>query len=65
MGSADFYSKDGDLINTTETEFSELQKVSDGYLLASTVSDEKDISRVEVELLDKRGVVFAQSESKL
>ena len=63
--SADFYNKDGDLINTTETEFGELQKVSDGYLLASTVSDEKDISRVEVELLDNRGIVFAQSESKL
>lgn len=63
--SADFYSKDGDLINTTETELSEVQKIGDGLLLASTTSNEKDISRVEVELLDDRGIVFAQTESTL
>lgn len=62
---ANFYNKDGDLINTTKTEFSAVQRVSEGYLLSSTVSNEKNIDRVEVELLNSKGIVFAQSESTL
>ena len=63
--SCDFYDKTGYLVNTTETEISDIQRVNDGYLLGSDVSGTKDITRVEVNLLDAKNRVIAQGESEL
>lgn len=62
---SDFYDKSGKIVNTTETPFSEAQKISDGFLFGSTVSDKKDITRVEVQLLNKDNIVIAQDDSEL
>lgn len=62
---ADYYDKQGNLVNTTETEFASVQKVNDGFLFGSTTSGNKDIKRVEVKLLNKNGWIYAQSESEL
>ena len=63
--SCDFYDKTGNLVNTTETEISDIQRVNDGYLLGSDVSGTKDITRVEVNLLDAKNRVIAQGEAEL
>ena len=63
--SADFFDKSGNLVNTTEIPTSNAQRVSDGYLLASEVSDTKNIERVEVQIIDDKNTVLAQAESKL
>lgn len=62
---ADYYDKKGNLVNTTETEFSSVQKVNDGFLFGSTTSGSKDIDRVEVKLLNKNRWIYAQAESQL
>lgn len=63
--SCDFYDKTGNLVNTTETEISDIQRVNDGYLLGSDVSGTKDIKRVEVNLIDANDRVIAQGEAEL
>ncbi len=62
---ADYYDKQGNLVNTTETEFASVQKVNDGFLFGSTTSGSKDIDRVEVKLLNKNRWIYAQAESQL
>lgn len=62
---ADFYNQNGKLINSTQTKLSEIQKINDGLLLGSTTADNKDIQRVEVNLVNENGIVFAQGESNL
>lgn len=61
----DFYDKTGSLVNTSETEISDIQRVNDGYLLGSDVSGSKNIKRVEVNLIDANDRVIAQCESEL
>lgn len=62
---SDFYDKSGNLINKTEVSADDLQIVNDGFILGSTASDTNDIARVEVQLLNGKDIVLAQSESQL
>ena len=61
----DFYDKSGGLVDSTETVFADAQKIGDGFLFGSTVSDENNITRVEVQLLDPNDIVIAQDGSQL
>lgn len=61
----DFYDESGNLVNTTETPVSSIQRINDGYLLGSSVSGTKNIVRVEVQLVDSNNIVIAQCESEL
>lgn len=61
----DFYDKSGNLVNTTETSFDDLQIINGGFLFGSTTSDAKDVARVEVQLLNSKDIVLAQSGSQL
>jgi hypothetical protein len=62
---ADFYDKTGKLVNTTETSFDSLQIVDDGFLFGSTVSDTKDVARVEVQLLTAKNFVLAHDDAQV
>lgn len=60
----DFYDKTGKLVNTTETPFEDAQIVGSGFLFGSMGSDNKDISYVEVQLINKDKVIVAQDDSQ-
>ena len=62
---ADFYDKAGKLVETVKTPLDEAQKVSDGYLFGSAVSDKNDIMRVEVQLINDKDIVVAQCGDKI
>lgn len=61
----DFYDKSGTLVDSTETNYEDAQKVSEGFLFGSAVSDKNNIDRVEAQLVNDKNIVIAQSDSKL
>lgn len=61
----DFYDKSGKLVNSSETEFKNANVVDKGYLFGSSVSNTKDIKRVDVQLINEKDIVIAQAESSL
>lgn len=61
----DFYDKTGKLVDTTETPSEDAQIVGSGYLFGSIGSDQKDISRVDVQLINKDNVIIAQDDSQI
>ena len=62
---ADFYDKSGKLIDSSETNFDDAQKVSDGFIFGSAVSDKNNIKRVEVQLVNEKNIIIAQGDSTL
>ncbi len=61
----DYYGKSGELVDTTETPVEDAQKVSSGFLLGSTVSDNNNIKRVDSQLVTKDNIIIAQDESEI
>ena len=61
----DFYDNSGNLVDTSETVFSEAQTFSNGFIFGSTVSDTNNIKRVDVQLLNSDDMILAQCESQL
>jgi hypothetical protein len=62
---SDFYDKSGKLVNSTSTLVDDLQIINDGFLLGSTTSSSNDIARVEVQIVNSKQIVLAQSEAQL
>ena len=60
----DFYDKTGELVDTTETPFKDAQISGSGLLFGSIGSDKKDISRVDVQLINNDNVIIAQDDSQ-
>lgn len=60
----DFYDQTGTLVETTETPFEDAQISGSGYLFGSMGYEKKDISYVEVQLMDKDNVIVAQDDSQ-
>ena len=60
----DFYDKTGELVDTTETPFKDAQISGSGLLFGSIGSDKNDISRVDVQLINKDNVIIAQDDSQ-
>lgn len=60
----DFYDQTGKLVNTTETPFEDAQIVGSGFLFGSMGSNQKDISYVEVQLVNSDKVIVAQDDSQ-
>ena len=61
----DFYDKSGELVDTSETVFSEAQKFSSGFIFGSAVSDTNNIKRIDVQLVNSDNIILAQCESQL
>ena len=62
---SDFYDSGGNLVNSTEISLDKIQKSGKNLLLGSTVSDSKNIVRVEVKLMDNKNIIISQVESQL
>lgn len=60
----DFYDQSGKLIQTTETPFEDAQISGSGYLFGSLGYEKKDISYVEVQLLDNDDIIIAQDDAQ-
>lgn len=60
----DFYDKTGKLVDTTETPFEDAQISGSGFLFGSVGSDNKDITYVDVQLMDSDNVIIAQDDSQ-
>lgn len=61
----DFYDNSGELVDTSETVFSDAQKFSSGFIFGSAVSDSNNIKRIDVQLVNSDDIVLAQCESQL
>lgn len=61
----DFYDKSGKLVDSSETLISDAQKISNGFVFGSAVSDTNSIKRVDVQLVDGNDIILAQCESQL
>ena len=61
----DFYDKTGKLVETTETPFEDAQISGSGFLFGSVGYENKDISYVEVQLVDGGNVIIAQDDSQI
>jgi hypothetical protein len=60
----DFYDQTGKLVETTETPFEDAQIAGSGFLFGSIGSDQKDISYVDVQVINKEGVIVAHDDSQ-
>ena len=61
----DFYDKTGKLVDTTETQFADAKISGEGYLFGSLGYENKDISYVEVQLINNDDVIIAQDDSQI
>lgn len=61
----DFYDKTGSLVDSVETPLKDAQKVSSGFLLGSTVSDNNTIKMVDVQLINSDDIIIAQDDSQI
>ena len=62
---ADYYDKEGNLVDTTETPFEDAQVVGSGFLFGSTVSDKNNIKLVDVQLVNSDNIIIAQDYSQV
>ena len=60
----DFYDQTGKLVQTTETPFEDAQIVGSGFLFGSMGSDQNDVSYVDVQVINKEGVIVAHDDSQ-
>lgn len=61
----DFYDKTGSLVESSETQFEDAQISGSGYLFGSIGYGKKDISYVEVQLIDNEDIIIAQDDSQI
>ena len=52
-------------MDSSETLISDAQKISNGFVFGSAVSDTNSIKRVDVQLVDGNDIILAQCESQL
>lgn len=62
---SDFYDGGGNLVNSTEISLNQIQKSGNDLLLGSSISDSKNIVRVEIKLINNKNIVISQDESEL
>lgn len=60
----DFYDQTGKLVDSTETPFEDAQISGSGYLFGSIGYEKKDISYVEVQLIDSDNIIIAQDDAQ-
>ena len=60
----DFYDQTGKLVDTTETPFEDAKISGSGYLFGSLGYESKDISYVEVQLIDGDNIIIAQDDAQ-
>lgn len=61
----DFYDKTGSLVDSTETPFEDAQISGSGYLFGSMGYKNKDISYVEVQLINNEDVIISQDDAQI
>ena len=62
---ADYYDKEGNLVDTTETPLEDAQVVGSGFLLGSTTSAKNDIKFADVQLVNPDNIIIAQDDSQV